>query len=247
MIASLRRIRRMVETQTAYQLWQLETLERLGSNPAGIAWRQPRPRSNCAAGAPAARATHNRVIGLRGDLVAEIEPLLAWYAEAGIKPQFETISAYEDPTLAGALARHGYYQSGFQMVLAAAPVGLGQDAVASSIEAVDSVGQLAAFLALRGWPGRGVSAAGVAAVLPRGSALRAFRSIYGAARGRPAAAGVLFVSDGIGYCAPAGATANVGAGLDAARAGPVYRRCSRRRRRMGVDRGRSAKRAPGRA
>ena len=33
MIASLRRIRRMVETQTAYQLWQLETLERLGAIP----------------------------------------------------------------------------------------------------------------------------------------------------------------------------------------------------------------------
>src|SRR5262245_13601205 len=154
MIASLRRIRRIIETETAYRLWQLQTLQRLDGNPFGIAWRQ------LDAGAIALLArrpgpAHNRVMGLRGDLIAEIEPLLAWYADAGIKPQFETISAYADSDLAGELARRGYYQSGFQVVLAAAAVvsgqGPGQDDGADNIEAVDSPGQLAAFLELNGW------------------------------------------------------------------------------------------------
>ena len=230
MIASLRRIRRMVETQTAYQLWQLETLERLGANPAGIAWRQLDQGAIALLARRLPGPTHNRVIGLRGDLVAEIEPLLAWCAEAGIKPQFETISAYEDPTLAGELARRGYYQSGFQMVLAAAPVGLGQDAVANVIEAVDSVGQLAAFLALCGWPGRGASAAGVAAALLAGLLAQGVSLYLRRSQGRPAA-GVLFVRDGIGYCVRAGAAANVGAGLDAA----LLARCIADARDAGVE------------
>jgi hypothetical protein len=231
MIASLRRIRRMVETQTAHQLWQLETLERLGANPAGIAWRLLDQGAIALLARRLPGPTHNRVIGLRGDLVAEIEPLLAWYAEAGIKPLLETISAYEDPTLAGELARRGYYQSGFQIVLAAAPVGLGQDAVANAIEAVDSVGQLAAFLALCGWPGGGAGAAGVAAALPAGLIARGVSLYLRRSQGRPAAAGVLFVRDGIGYCAPAGAAANVGAGLDAA----LLARCIADARDAGVE------------
>ena len=64
----------MVETQTAYQLWQLETLERLGSNPAGIAWRQLDQGAIALLARRLPGPTHNRVIGLRGDLVAETRP-----------------------------------------------------------------------------------------------------------------------------------------------------------------------------
>ena len=220
MIASLRRIRRMVETQTAYRLWQLEALARLGANPHGIAWRQLDEGAIALLARRRPGPTHNRVIGLRADLVAEIEPLLAWYAEAGIKPAFETISAYDDPTLAGELARRGYYQSGFQVVLAAAPVLPRQDAVANAIEAADSSGQLAAFLEVHGWSGGGASAADLAdlkAARPAGLRAKGVSLYLRRSQGRPAAAAVLFVRDGIGYCAPAaGVTANEGAGLDAA-------------------------------
>jgi hypothetical protein len=217
MIASLRRIRRIVETQTAYRLWQLETLERLGGNPLGIAWRQLDEGAIAQMARRLPGPTYNRVIGLRGDLVGEIEPLIAWYAEAGIKPLLETISAYDDPALAGELARRDYYQSGFQVVLAAAPVVPEQGAVANAIEAVDSSGQLAAFLEVYGWPGRGASEAGLKAALPTGLHAGGVSLYLGRSQARPAAAAVLFVRDGIGYCAPAvGATANEGAGLDAA-------------------------------
>jgi hypothetical protein len=217
MIASLRRIRRMVETQTAYRLWQLETLARLGANPHGIAWRQLDEGAIALLARRLPGPTHNRVIGLRADLVAEIEPLLAWYAEAGIKPAFETISAYDDPTLTGELARRGYYQSGFQLVLAAAPVLPRQDAVANAIEAVDSSRQLAAFLEVYGWPGGGASAADLNAARPAGLRAKGVSLYLRRSQARPAAAAVLFVRDGIGYCAPAaGVTATEGGGLDAA-------------------------------
>jgi hypothetical protein len=223
MIASLRRIRRIIETETAYRLWQLQTLQRLGGNSSGIAWRQ------LDAGAIALLArrlgpAHNRVLGLRGDLMAEIEPLLAWYADAGIKPQFETISTYADPALAGELVRRGYYQSGFQVVLAAAAAlsgqgpgqgsgqERGQQEGADSIEAVDSPGQLAAFLKLHGW-----AAAEAGRHQPSSRRGAGQVSLYlRRSQGRPVAAAVLFVSDGIGYCVPAAATGNAAAGLDGA-------------------------------
>jgi hypothetical protein len=217
MIASLRRIRRMVETQTAYRLWQLETLARLGANPHGIAWRQLDEGAIALLARRLPGPTHNRVIGLRADLVAQIEPLLAWYAEAGIKPTFETISAYDDPALTGELARRGYYQSGFQVVLAAAPVLPRQDAVANAIEAVDSGRQLAAFLEVYGWPGGGASAADLNAAWSAGLRAKGVSLYLRRSQARPAAAAVLFVRDGIGYCAPAaGVAATEGGGLDAA-------------------------------
>jgi len=210
MSQTLRRIRRIVETQTAYSLWQAETLAHLAGNALGIAWRQ----LDAGAIALLARAlpgpSHNRVVGLRGDLVAEIEPLLAWYAEAGIRPRLETISTYDDAALAGALVQRGYYQSGFQVVLAAAAGVAGQDPGAADIEAVDGAEKLAAYLELHGW-----AAAAARAAAPSERLGASGISLYlRRQQGRPAAAAALFVQDGIGYCPPA--TATQGAGLDGA-------------------------------
>jgi hypothetical protein len=212
-MASLRRLRRIVEAETAYWRWQLETLARLEGDRRVIAWRQ------LDAGAIALKAcglpgpTYNRVLGLRGDLGAELEPLLAWYAEAGITPLLETISHYTDPALAEALTRRGYYQSGFQVMLGAAAVVPEQEPAAGTVEEVDSAGQLAVFLELQGWPAAGVAAleATLAGLRAAGISLYLRRH-----HGRPAAAAALVVQDGIGYCAPAlGATAAEG-GLDGA-------------------------------
>jgi hypothetical protein len=154
------------------------------------------------------------VVVLRGDLGAEGEPLLAWYAEAGIRPCLETISTYDDAALAGALVQRGYYQSGFQVVLAAAAGVAGQNPGAGGIEAVDSAEKLAAYLELHGWAGRDAAEAARAAV-PSGRLGASGISLYlRRQQGRPAAGATLFVKDGIGYCPPA--TATHGSGLDGA-------------------------------
>ena len=211
-MASLRRLRRIVEAETAYWRWQLETLARLARDCHVIAWRQ------LDAGAIALKAcglpgpAYNRVLGLRGDLGAELEPLLAWYAEAGIAPLLETISHYTDPALAAALTRRGYYQAGFQVMLGAAAVAPEHPA-ASAVEEVNSAGQLAVFLELQGWPAAGVAdlEATLAGLRAAGISLYVRRH-----HGQPTAAAALVVQDGIGYCAPAlGATA-ADCGLDGA-------------------------------
>jgi hypothetical protein len=214
MSQTLRRIRRIVETQTAYSLWQAETLADLAGNPLGIAWRQ----LDAGAIALLARAlpgpSHNRVVGLRGDLVAEVEPLLAWYAEAGIRPRLETISTYDDAALAGALVQRGYYQSGFQVVLAAAAGVAGGDPAAGGIEAVDGAGKLAAYLELHGLAARHAGEAARAAAPSGRLGARGISLYLRRQQGRPPAAAALFVKDGIGYCPPA--TATQGSGLDGA-------------------------------
>jgi len=213
MTASIRRIRRILATQTAFSLWQLETFGRLGGNPLGIAWRQLDEGAVAVLARGQPGPVHNRVMGLRGDHIGEIEPLLAWYAQAGIKPRLETISAYDDPTLAGELVRRGYYQSGFQVVLAASPIVCADDAAASAIAEVGSAQELAAFLQLYGWPTPGASEAPAAAAVTAGLRARGVSLYLRRSGGRPAAA-VLFVRDGIGVLCPA-VDAEAGSGLDA--------------------------------
>src|SRR5262245_10597548 len=121
MRASLRLIRRILETETAYRLAQLRRLEVSDGNVLGLAWQQ------LDAGALAQMARHrpvpayNRVRGVRADHVAALEPVLAWYRAAGIKAELETISAYCDANLAGELVRRGYFQPGFRVMMAGLP------------------------------------------------------------------------------------------------------------------------------
>src|SRR5262245_57630675 len=97
MTASLRLIRRILETEAAFCLSRLERLDALAGNALGLAWRQ------LDAGAIAQMARHrpgpayNRLLGLRADLVAEIAPVLAWYEAAGVKAEVETVAAHTDP------------------------------------------------------------------------------------------------------------------------------------------------------
>ena len=78
MMASLRTIRRILETETAHCVSRLERLDALAGARLGLAWRQ------LDAGAVAYLARHqpvpayNRVLGLGADLCAAIAPVLAW-------------------------------------------------------------------------------------------------------------------------------------------------------------------------
>src|SRR5262245_1248542 len=212
-MASIRRIRRIRATETAFSLWKLETFGRLGGNPLGIAWRQLDRGADAVLARRQPGPTYSRVMGLRGDLIAEIEPLLAWYAEAGIKPRLETISTYHDPALAAEQVRRGYFQSGFQVVLVAPAIVSADDAAAGAVEEVASAEQLAAFLQVYGWPALAASEAPLEAAVTAGT--RGVSLYLGRGGGRPAAAG-LFVKDGIGVRSPAlGAAIKAGSGLEA--------------------------------
>jgi hypothetical protein len=96
------------------------------------------------------------------------------------------------------LARLNYYQSHFEVCLAAAP----QQAAAAmaGIERVDRCGQLEAWLeTCEAWRGEG-GAALFSATLWAGLGAPGWSIYLGSLEGRPAAAAILFIDDGVGYC-----------------------------------------------
>ena len=148
LIPSLRVIRRTLECEIAYMRSRMAVLERIPGNPVGIAYRQ------LEGGPVALMARHlpvpgfNSVVGLRAGHEQQIEPLIAWYREASVKPQFETVPGYFDPALGRELARLGYYQSGFHTSLVCEPDLVPPAAPAGdvAVERVETAAALEAFL-----------------------------------------------------------------------------------------------------
>ena len=195
MTASLRLIRRILETEAAFCLARLEHLDALAGNALGLAWRQ------LDAGAIAQMARHrpgpayNRLLGLRADLLAEIAPVLAWYEDAGVKAEVETVAAYTDPNLVGELVRRGYFQSGFRVMLAGRPR-LPRPGPHRAVQKITSAARLEEVCAPSA--DAELQAQCRAAFGAAGSAL-----YLSATEGLTTAAVVLFRQEGIGFCAPA--------------------------------------------
>ena len=197
MVASLRRMRRCLETETAYQVARLKLLERQPGNPFGIICRPSQAGliATLAPGLPL--STYNRVRGLRPGFAGTIAPLDAWYAAAGVAGAFATVPGYWEPALGEELARLNYYQSHFEVCFAAAPQQ--RAAATAAIERVDSAGQLEAWLAACGaWCGQ-AGALGFPATLRAGLGAPGWSIYLGSAEGPPAAA-ILFIDEGVGYC-----------------------------------------------
>jgi GNAT superfamily N-acetyltransferase len=182
----------------------MAVLERIPGNPVGIAFR------HLEGGAVALMARHlpvsnfNSVVGLRGGHERHIEPLIAWYRGAGVKPQLETVPGYYDPALGRELARLGYYQSGFHTSLVCEPdLALPAAPGDGTVERVASAAVLEEFLDAY-IAGRGI---------PEGPQFKAnvrpwlgepgWQLYLARCEGRPAAAATLYVHDKVGYCADA--------------------------------------------
>jgi hypothetical protein len=214
MTGSLRLIRRILETETAYSLSRLERLQALTGNSLGLAWRQ------LDAGAIAQMARHrplpayNRVLGLRADLAAELAPVLAWYKAAGVKAELETVAAYTDADLVGELVRRGYFQSGFRVLLAGRPRPPPAARPDLAVEKITSAARLEEVCAR---PGDAVGSAAGAELKAqyRAAFAAAGAALYCGATQGLAAAAVLFRHEGIGLCAPA-ALSPARQGLDVA-------------------------------
>jgi GNAT superfamily N-acetyltransferase len=205
LIPSLRVIRRTLECEIAYMLSRMTVLERIPGNPVGIAHR------HIEGGAVALIARHlpvpgfNSVVGLRAGHETHIEPLIAWYRAAGVKPQLETVPGYYDPALGRELARLGYYQSGFHASLVcepdlAPPAPPTAGVVVERVEAAATLEDfLDAYIAGRSIPQGDQFKANVRPWLGE----HGWQLYLGRCDGRPAAAAILFVHDKVGYCADA--------------------------------------------
>jgi len=145
----------------------------------------------------------NSVVGLRPGQEDQIRPLDEWFRTHGIAGRFEIVAGDDDPALGKELARLGYFQSGCHAALVGEPDPSAAAPDEPIVELVASAEQYEDFLTayVAGW------AFPEAAREQFKQNVRAWPdqpgwSLYLArAEGRPAAAAILFVQDGVGYFA----------------------------------------------
>jgi ribosomal protein S18 acetylase RimI-like enzyme len=203
LVPSVELVRRVTDVALAYTLARMKVLECIPGNPVGIAYRT-------LGGATALSARHlpspafNSVVGLRGDQASSVRPLVEWYRERGAAGRFEIAAGDDDPALGQALARLGFYQSGFHAALVREP---DTDTTAPSrgisVEPVTNAPELEDFLDayVAGW-GIPENAHTQFKTNVRPWFDQLGWSLYVARiDGRPAATATLFVHAGAGYLA----------------------------------------------
>lgn len=199
---SLDVIRRTLNAEASYTLSRLQVLERLPGNPVGIAYRH---LDNGAVALMARRLPvpyFNSVFGLGAGHEAQVEPLLAWYREHGVAPRFEVVPGLATHDLCRELAKQGCFQSGFHTSFIREPDATLADNELLAVEHVTRAG-LDEFLDTHAAGWHVPDAAGFKANT-RGWIDEPGWSLYlGRINGKPAATGVLYVKDKVGYCADA--------------------------------------------
>ena len=204
LLASPDLIDRSLRIENSYSVSRMKVLESIAGNPVGIQFRAIGTTAIALMAQHFPNPHFNRVAGLRGGQQAEIEPLVGWYREHGIKPRFEILPRADDGDLCRELARLGFYPSEFHtsLIREAGPIAPAEDGV--EVERVTSAEAMEAFLDayvagrqiqgdfdqfkrnVRPW------------LVQRGWSLFLAR-----VDGRPAATALLFIEDGAGYLADA--------------------------------------------
>ena len=202
LIPSLDLVHRVLDAATTYTLSRIRILESIPGNPFGIACR-------ITDNLTALSAQHlpvpafNSVTGRRKGQAHLIRPLVEWYHERGVSGRFEIASGDDDPALGQELAQLGFFQSRFSTMLIREPDPALVEPIGVEIDPVTTAAGMQEFLAayVEGW---GIPEAvrdefkqNVGPWLGQPG-----WSLYVArAEGRPAAAAILFVHDGVGYFA----------------------------------------------
>ncbi len=196
-------IDRVVAVANAYAVSRIRVLQSLPGNPVGIEVRELGDNAIALMAKHFPNPNFNRVAGLKRDQAGEIEPLLRWYRDNGVAPRFEILPREGDDELGRELSRLGLYPSAFHTTLVrdVDPAPSAGDVV---LEQVTDAATMDAFLDayIAGWkipdgPGfkRNVSA---------GWLNRPGWSLFFARLdGKPAAEGILYDKDGVGYLADA--------------------------------------------
>jgi Acetyltransferase (GNAT) domain len=196
-------IDRVVAAANAYSISRIRVLQDLPGNPVGIVVRELGDNAIALMAKHFPNPNFNRVAGLKREQVGEIEPLVRWYRDNDVAPRFEILPREGDGELGHELCRLGLYPSAFHTTLVrdADPT---PDAAEVIVEQVGDAATMDAFLDayIAGWkvpdgPGfkRNVSA---------GWLNRPGWSLFLArVDGKPAAEGILYIKDGVGYLADA--------------------------------------------
>jgi GNAT superfamily N-acetyltransferase len=217
LLPSLQLIERVLAADAAYTISRMRVLERIPGNPIGIGYR--RIDDKAVALVSMFLPAFTRVIGLRPGHEGEIEPLLAWYREYGVKPTFEIVPGMYDAALGQELARHGFLPSGFHAALIGEPDPSTRPNPEMDIERVASAEAMERYLDayVAGWRVPEKDHAQFKANVRPWREQPGWSLYVTQVDGRPAAAATLYVGDRVAYLADATtAPAFRGRGLHAA-------------------------------
>jgi hypothetical protein len=178
-------IDRTLRIENSYTISRVQVLESLPGNPVGIAVRHIGGTAVAFSAKHFPNPNFNKVAGLRGEQGSEIEPLVAWCRDNGVKPRFEILPRAGDSELCRELTRLGFFPSDFHTSLVRDISPMPQTARSGDVELVTTAEVLEEFLDAycAGWLSRIVRAS--SATCGRGgSAGKAGRCFW---RGRMAA------------------------------------------------------------
>jgi ribosomal protein S18 acetylase RimI-like enzyme len=201
-VPSLDRVQRTLAVDISYTISRMSVLERLPGNPLGIRYRWV---DETAVALMSRLPSFSRVVGLRAAHESQIEPLVSWYRDHGIKPTFEMVPGHYDANLGRELARLGFFQSGFHVSLIGEPADVACTGDQVAIEWVTDASSMEAYLDayVAGW---GIAEKDQdqfkANVRPWLDQAGWFLYV-GRANGQAVAAGTLYLQDGTGYLADA--------------------------------------------
>lgn len=204
-LGSLALIHRAIEVDVAYTISRLQVLERLSTNPIGIAWRRVDGRIAALMARHIPSPSFNRVVGLRAGDEAHIAPLVAWYREHEVAARFEMVPGDYDAALGHELARHGFHQSGFHPALACRLDDPIAPPPSADIEHVTTAAAMEDFLAayVAGWGFPAQQHAQFKANVRPWLNQPGWSLYLARLDGRPAATATLFVHGDTAYCADA--------------------------------------------
>lgn len=216
LIPSLDRVRRTVETETAYTLSRLKVLELIPGNPVGVAYQLLDDGVVAMMARQLPVPGFNTVTGLRAGHEHHIAPLAAWYRSAGVPVRFELVPGDFTVELGHELTKAGFSHTGFHTSLIREPEALPDGADSTIVRITDEAGLeefLDAYIA--GWQvsdGEGFKH-NVRPWLDQPG----WHLYLGRVGAHPAAAGILYIRNNVGYCADAATDpAFRGRGLQAA-------------------------------
>jgi hypothetical protein len=139
-------IDRTLSIENNYTISRIKVLESLPGNPVGIAFR------DIGGAAVAMMARHfpnpnfNKIVGLSGGQEKDVEPLVGWCRDNGVKPRFEILPRDGDVELGRELTRLGFFPSEFHTSLVRDTVPMPQTARSGDVEQVTTPEALEEFL-----------------------------------------------------------------------------------------------------
>ena len=200
--SGLDRVQRTLAADVSYTISRMKVLERLPGNPIGIRYRWA---DETAVALMSRLPSFCRVVGLRAGHESQIEPLVSWYRDHGIKPTFEMVPGQYDASLGRELARLGFFQSGFHVSLIGEPADMAHAEDEVAIEQVTDALSMEAYLDayVAGWGIAERDQVQFKANVRPWLNQTGWSLYVGRANGEPAAAATLYLHDGVGYLADA--------------------------------------------